>query len=34
MSKSYLQLTKEEHIEIYIMRQEGKAVPQIAKALG
>ena len=34
MSKSYLQLTKEEHIEICIMRQEGKVIPRIAKALG
>jgi len=33
MSKSYQQLTEEERIEIYVMRQEGKTIPQIAKAL-
>ena len=34
MSKSYQQLTEEERIEIYAMRQEGKSIAQIAQALG
>lgn len=34
MSKSYHQLTEDERIEIYAMRQEGKTVPQMAKAMG
>ncbi len=33
MSKSYQQLTEEERIEIYAMRQEGKSTLQIAEAL-
>jgi len=34
MSKSYQQLTDEERIDIYAMRQEGKTIAQIAEALG
>ncbi len=34
MSKSYQQLTEEERIDIYAMRQEGKTIAQIAEALG
>jgi IS30 family transposase len=34
MSKSYQQLTEEERIEIYAMKQAGKSLPKIAKALG
>jgi IS30 family transposase len=34
MSKSYQQLTEDERIEIYAMRQEGKTIPKIAEALG
>lgn len=33
MSKSYQQLTDEERIEIYAMRQEGKTIAQMAEAL-
>jgi len=33
MSKSYQQLTEDERIDIYAMRQEGKTVPQMANAL-
>jgi len=34
MSKSYQQLTGDERIEIYAMRQEGKTIAQMAEALG
>lgn len=34
MSKSYQQLTEDERIDIYAMRQEGKTVSQMADALG
>jgi hypothetical protein len=33
MNKSYQQLTEDERIDIYAMRQEGKTVPQMANAL-
>lgn len=34
MSKSYQQLTEDERIDIFAMRQEGKTVSQMADALG
>ncbi len=34
MSKSYQQLTEDERIDIYAMRQAGKTVSQMAEALG
>jgi len=33
MSKSYQQLTEEDRIEIYALKQAGKSIPQIAKIL-